>query len=92
MSSIFLVVLDDPDEKVWNTLRAKWKGRHHICDSRIAFVAPEEITLAKDVMEGLGVSIKDSGVTTGALVVKWGDSRAGYWENSLWEWVRIFDG
>lgn len=83
--SIYLVALNDDSPDDWATLKRTWPGRHHILTDRIAFVAPTELSLCKDIGETLGMN-KEKDVT--GFVMAWEGPCFGWNKSVLWEWMK----
>ena len=81
--STYAVYLDEPNEGVWDTVKAKWPGRHYILDDRMAFVAPAGITTSAQVSEAVGICEDQQ-----LLGVVIDCSRySGFNRHDLWEWL-----
>ncbi len=84
--AIYAVYLNEPNEKSWNDLKAKYPGRNFILSESLAFVSPKEITLTSDIMEVVDVG-KDSNRLGVVFEL---DSYNGYNRGELWEWLGKF--
>ena len=80
--SIYGIVLDEPSEDAWAALADKWPGRHFILDERLAFVAPEGISLTSDPAKVVGMH-PDGKVWGVVLEVA---TYTGFNRRELWEW------
>ena len=83
--SIYLIALNDDSPDEWGTLKKSWPNRHYILTNRLAFVAPEGISLTEDIGEILGID--EEGDITG-LVIEWQEPCYGYNKKALWEWTK----
>ena len=85
--SVYLVVLEKPDESVWTVLKEKWPDRqHYILDKRLAFIAPEprgKVLLVEDICDALGMGPQNQ--VTG-IVSQVSDATNGWQEQPFWEW------
>ena len=63
--SVYLIVLENNDADAWDRLRAKWPSHNLILNERVAFVAPEGITLTTEVCETIGFN--DNNKVSGSL-------------------------
>ena len=85
--SIYLVALNRPDEDAWERLKAKWqKPRRYLLTDRLAFVAPEEITLTEDIGEIVGMN-EEYDVTGFVAEIQY-DNVNGWNRQAIWEWLR----
>ncbi len=82
--SIYAVILNDPSAPAWQAVQAAWPGRHFLLTDRVAFVAPEGITLVEDIAGAVGID--ESGDVLGLVVEL--DSYTGFNRSALWEWMR----
>ena len=83
--SIYLVTLNEDSADEWATLKTTWPGRYHILTNRIAFVAPQGLSLSEDIAETLGMN-EEMDVT--GLVIEWQSPSTGYNRKALWEWMK----
>ena len=81
--SVFAVVLNDPDERAWDSLRTHWPDRHLVVTDRLAFVAPETLTLTQDVADTLGMNQEKKVL---GIVIEMAN-RSGFNKSSLTEWL-----
>ena len=80
--SISAIILHEPNEAVWQAVRNTWLGgRHYILTDRVAFVAPEGITLTQDIANRIGMSGNVLGI-----VIEF-DKYSGFNHSGLWEWL-----
>ena len=80
--SISAIILNESNEAVWRAVRDRWPdGRHYILTDRVAFVAPEGITLTQDVADHVGMSGDVLGI-----VIEF-DKYHGFNHSGLWEWL-----
>ena len=85
--SIYLVALNQPDERAWGRLKAKWpESRSYILTDRLAFVAPEEIMLTEDIGEIVGMNLEHD--VTGFVAEIQYDTINGWNRQAVWEWLR----
>ena len=84
--SIYLVALNQPDEGAWERLKAEWpKSRRYILTDRLAFVAPEEMSLTEDIGEIVGMNAEFD-VTGFVAEIQYGTIN-GWNRQALWEWL-----
>ena len=85
--SIYLVALNQPDEGAWERLKAEWpNSRSYVLTERLAFVAPEEITLTEDI--GGIVGMNEEHEVTGFVAEIQYDTINGWNRQAIWEWLR----
>ena len=84
--SIYLVVLNEPDEGAWERLKNKWpKPNHYILTDRLAFISPKEVLLTEDITHAVGMNNEFD--TTGFVTeVRYGTIN-GWNRQALWEWL-----
>ena len=85
--SIYMIVLDEPDKFTLDSVRKKWPRNHFVVDDRVAFIAPDEPVLTKEIQERIEMGGERR---IGGIVAKIGAS-SGYWDPSLWEWMEQFE-
>lgn len=81
--SVFAIVLNDPDERAWDSLRKQWPDRHLVVTDRLAFVAPETLTLTQDVADTLGLNQERKVL---GIVIEMAN-RSGFNKSFLTEWL-----
>ena len=64
-------------------MAGKWPDRYFILDDRLAFIAPEGITLTSDTAETVGVKSEEDLL---GVVVEF-SSYSGFNRSDLWEWL-----
>lgn len=85
------MILDAPDVSVWASIEENWPDNNHfIADDRVAFIASDEAILTKDIMEAIKIGHEHPS-KAGAIVLKFGNARTGFWSGSLWEWLGLFE-
>ena len=85
--SIYLVALNQPDEGAWERLKAEWpKSRRYVLTDRLAFIAPEEITLTEDIGEIVGMN-EEHHVTGFVAEIQY-DAINGWNRQAIWEWLQ----
>ena len=83
--SIYLIALNHPDEAAWDRLKSKWPKHHRIVTDRLAFIAPEEITITEEVGESVGMNSEHK-VLGVVAEIQYGTIN-GWNRQSLWEWM-----
>ena len=78
-----MIVLDDPNRAVWGKVKEGWPNRNLLLTDRLAFIAPEKITLTREVADHLGFNNSEK---IRGLVVQF-DHRAGFHESRFIEWL-----
>ena len=81
--SVFLVALNEPDVETWERLKDRWPGRHFIVTDRMAFLAPEGITVTQEIADALGMNAEHQVL---GLVIELGNY-AGRGPASVVEWI-----
>ena len=84
--SVYLVVLHKPDENAWGRLKSAWPDNHYTLTDRIAFVAPDEITLTEKIGDLVGMD--ENHKVTGFVAEIQYDAINGWNKQALWEWLR----
>ena len=84
--SIYLVALNEPDEDSWKRLKDAWPNRHYALTDRVAFVAPDGITLTEEVGELIGINNEHE--VLGLVAEIQYDAINGWNKQGLWEWLR----
>ena len=79
----YMIVIDDPDPDLWKTVQDEWPDRHLLLTERLAFIAPEDLTLTRDVADKMGFNSTDRVM---GLIVQM-DHRAGFHESRFIEWL-----
>lgn len=79
----YAIFLNQPSQHAWDTIKMKWPDRHFILDDRLAFIAPEGITLTSDIAETVGVKSEEDLL---GVVVEF-SSYSGFNRSDLWEWL-----
>ena len=86
--SVYLIILEEPNESVWTALKEEWPDRQHfILNDRLAFVAPdpkERILLVEDICDALGMGPINQ--VTG-IVSQVSSSINGWHRERFWEWL-----
>ena len=82
--TIYAIVLQAPDDTVWDTVKAQWPDRHYLWHDTAAFIAPVGITTAEELSETLGFNAEEKhrGVVIDMTV------RSGYGDGRFVEWIR----
>lgn len=57
----FAVVLFDPSEEAWNSVREHWADQHHIVSETLAFVVPAPRQTVHEVATQLGLNAEEGG-------------------------------
>ena len=83
MSSTYMVVLNEPNDAAWQTIKETWD--HYILDKRVAFVVVPNGDTANDIVTPLGMN--GEGRVLG-MVVNIGSGLSGYNKNELVDWTR----
>jgi hypothetical protein len=83
---VYLISLHKPDETVWQRLEEKWHGRHHIITPHMAILAPEDVSLTKEICAALGLS--EEGKVSGFVVEL--THYGGRANSSTIEWLEKF--
>lgn len=81
--SVYLITLEEKNEQVWEKIRETWPKRHRLVTDTMAFVAPEGITVAKDVSDAIGMNPEED---VGGFVVPL-ESYAGRSFSSTLKWI-----
>lgn len=81
--SVYLISLNEPSDEVWDKVKNLWPGRHYLLTDRMAFIAPEGITVTQDIADQLDMN-PDGGIA--GIVVELGNY-AGFNRAGLAEWV-----
>ncbi len=81
--STYAIFLNQPSERAWDTIKKKWPDRHFVLDDRLAFIAPEGITLTSEIAETVGVKSEEGSL---GVVVEF-SSYSGFNRSDLWEWL-----
>ncbi len=84
--AVYAIILPEPEQGAWDRIEAKWPGRTHIYDERLAFVCPEEIMVTRDIADIVGME-EERRVTGFVLDIK---AYAGWANPSVWEWIQKF--
>ena len=84
--SVYAVFLNDPNEEAWERVKEVWRERQYILTDRLAFVAPEETTLAEEIADVIGMN--EEGGMVGIVIESSG--HFGLNKPTLWEWMRKF--
>ncbi len=80
----YAIVLNEPNEDVWNVIRQKWPGlQHYMVTDVLAFIAPEEPTLTSLVADEIGMNRE--GRVKGLVVEA--DTRSGFNSAPFIEWL-----
>ena len=78
---LYIIVLDYPEPKVWDSVRQNWPSpNHHIHDDRVAFVK-DDIRLTAEVKDTAGIEAGAGGIVVQA------DYYSGYTATPLVEWL-----
>ena len=83
--STYLVILNDPNEEAWKRLADKWPDRHYIVTDRLAFVAPEGISITEEITETVGLNENHKVVGIAAEIQH--GAINGWSRRGLWEWL-----
>ena len=78
--SIYAIILNSPDESVWQNIKDNWEF-HHVLDDRLAFVRAEN-ALTADIAKQVGISEEGA---SGVVIQM--DYFSGHTKASLVEWV-----
>ena len=79
--SLYVIILDRPEPKVWETVKQTWPvPAHHIHDERVAFVK-DDTRLTAEVKETVGITSGTAGIVIQA------DYYSGFTSSSLVEWL-----
>ena len=80
--AIYLIVLDNPNDSVWERIKEDWPAPdHYIHDERVATILDGKV-LTADVAEKIGI-----GDSVGGIVVQM-DFYAGHTSARLVEWLK----
>ena len=86
--SIYVIFLERPNVAAWNQVRHMWPNRHHIVHETVALVAPEEVTLTREIAVAVGIASESTTGATG-LVVEFAH-HYGFADRALVEWLDKF--
>lgn len=78
---IYAVVLDKPNDSVWEKIKSGWPDTHYVHDERMAFVVDEDTKLTAEIAESAGIAEGVSG-----MVIQM-DYFSGRSNSSLVEWI-----
>ena len=81
--SVYLITLEEKNEQAWERIRETWPKRHRLVTDTMAFVAPEGVSVPKDVSDAIGMN---PGEDVGGFVVQL-ESYAGRSFNSTLKWI-----
>ena len=80
-----MIALNKPDAGAWERLKSHWPKRHYILTDRLAFIAPEELTITEEVSDAVGVNSEHE--VTGVVVEIQYETINGWNRKALWEWL-----
>ena len=81
--SIYSVFLKEPSSDEWVSLKEKYPNRHFIAGDRLAFVAPEGVSLTSEIGKTVGF---DEEKEIAGIIMEISNYN-GYFDADLWEWL-----
>lgn len=84
--AIYAIILNEPNDAVWQTVKSGWPGmQHFIVTDHLAFIAPSEPTLTDHIAEKIGMNSGAAVPVTGVVIEA--KNRSGLNSSSLVEWL-----
>ena len=83
-TTLYLVVLRQPNPDIWKRIKEEWPEHHFILDTRSAYIALESVLLTDDLAEKIGMNEKEK---VAGVVVEIAEIN-GWISKKLWEWIR----
>ena len=89
MSYVFIIVMVDPIQDEWASIKEKYPDRHRIVNDRIALVSPNGISTTSDILDVIRLSNMDNDKKHESCIVidLTHTAYTGWLNTGYWEWI-----
>ncbi len=81
--NVYAIVLDEPNENVWEALKRQWPDHHFVLSDRMMFVARDGISVISSISNV--ARLHDNNAPGLVLEIT---TYSGFSRPDLWEWLK----